>query len=113
MNSKNILQNKVDLYFKYFTKKDLNSLSSLFSDEIYLRDWEIEELGKNNVKKAFINIFNNVDKIEVNFIKNLQIDSRFYCEIEIIIDSSETLKVLDIIDFDKNNLICSIKAFKG
>lgn len=113
MTQENALENKVDLYFTYFSNKNLEQLIKLFADKILLRDWEIEELGKKNVTKAFSNIFNNVDKIEVNCINKSLIGSRAYCEIEIIINSNQILKVVDIIDFDKDNLIYSIKAFKG
>ena len=113
MTQENTLQNKIDLYFAYFSNKNLEPLINLFADDILLRDWEIKELGKNNVKKAFTNIFNNVDKIEVNCINTSIIGLRAYCEIEIIVNSNQILKVVDIIDFDKDNLIYSIKAFKG
>ena len=113
MNKDNNLKKKVDLYFDYFSNKKIEPLISLFSDNILLRDWEIEESGKSDVKKAFENIFNNTEKIKVNSLNNSLIGSRVYCEIDIIINEKELLKVVDIIDFNKDGLIYSIKAFKG
>tara|TARA_Y100000589_G_C27175435_1_gene638511 strand:+ start:722 stop:1063 length:342 start_codon:yes stop_codon:yes gene_type:complete len=113
MIKKNSLKDKLDLYFNYFINKDIDQLISLFSDEIVLRDWEIEEKGINKVKNAFINIFNNLDKINIKYLNISLINLRFYCEIEIIINEDEILKVVDIIDFDDDGLIISIKAFKG
>ena len=64
-------------------------------------------------KKAIKKIFKNVDNIEIIPLNIQIIEYRAYCEIDIIINSNELLKVLDIIDFNENELIISIKAFKG
>ena len=78
-----------------------------------LRDWEINESGIVDVKNALISIFKNVVSIKIKPLNIIYSDYRGYCEIDIIINSSETLKVVDIIDFNEEGLISSIKAFKG
>ena len=50
-------------YFEAFSNKDINTLTNMFSDEIYLRDWEIDTKGKRNVTLATENIFKSVDSI--------------------------------------------------
>ncbi len=113
MNSDDSLRKKVDLYFDYFSHKNLNNLKNLFAENIRLRDWEIDEVGSLNVINAIKNIFQNVDTIEIVPIDVQIYKYKAYCEINIVVNSSEYLKVVDIIDFDENGLITSIKAFKG
>ena len=113
MNLDNSLRKKVDLYFNYFSNKNLNLITTLFAENIKLRDWEIDESGSLNVINAIKNIFQNVDTIEIVPIDVQIYKYKAYCEINIVVNSSEYLKVVDIIDFDENGLITSIKAFKG
>ena len=35
-------------YFKYFQKKDIENLSNIFANTIYLEDWENKIRGKKN-----------------------------------------------------------------
>ena len=113
MNLNDILRNKVNLYFNYFSNKNLNLITNLFAENIRLRDWEIDELGSLNVTNAIKNIFQNVDTIEIVPLDVQIYKFKAYCEINIVINSSENLKVVDIIDFDNKGFITSIKAFKG
>ena len=52
-------------YFEAFSNKDINTLTNMFSDEIYLRDWGNRHKGKRNVTLATENIFKSVDSITV------------------------------------------------
>ena len=113
MNLNDSLRKKVNLYFNYFSNKNLNLITNLFAENIRLRDWEIDELGILNVTNAIKNIFQNVDTIEIMPLDVQIYKFKAYCEINIVINSTEYLKVVDIIDFEENGLITSIKAFKG
>ena len=48
----NVMKNKLiqesKYYFKCFQKKDINNLSNIFSDSVYLEDWENKIKGKKN-----------------------------------------------------------------
>ena len=111
-----MLKNLCEKYFELFSKKDINSLSKLFSNDISLIDWEIKEVGKENVIKANKKIFNSVDSINVipqkiNVNKNVAM-----CMIKIVInqdlDDEDHLKVIDVITFNDSNLITEISAYK-
>lgn len=101
-------------YFNFFSKKDLQGLKNMFSDDITLIDWEILESGIENVTKANENIFNSINTIEVTLLNVYKEDNQnnFSCEIEIIINGNELLKVIDVICFDKNDKINLISAYK-
>ena len=113
MESEKKFIKQINLYFEYFSEKNIEALCNLFTKEVKLRDWEINESGIIDVKNALISIFKNVVSIKIKPLNIIYSDYRGYCEIDIIINSSETLKVVDIIDFNEKGLISSIKAFKG
>ena len=100
-------------YFDCFSNKDLKQLRSFFSNEVYLRDWEIEAKGIEEVMAANKNIFSSVDTIQVNP-NSIYLDKNvIIAELEILINTTEKLMVVDIIKFDSLFKISSIKAFKG
>ena len=100
-------------YFETFSSKDLNKLKLFFNDFIELRDWEIQAKGIDKVIEANRKIFESVDSIKVNPVELNELNNKIFAELSIVINQSETIKVLDIIEFDSNNKISSIKAFKG
>jgi hypothetical protein len=98
------------LYFDLWESKDLDNLEKLFNPNIILRDWTNRWEGKSNVIDANKKIFENEIKLFV-----IRIDICFdtaYCQIEIIVNG-ETLHVMDVIEFDDDNYIKSITAYKG
>ena len=52
-------------YFKTFSEKNIDGLREMFDDNVTLRDWDIDEQGIENVLKANLNIFQNVQNINV------------------------------------------------
>ena len=100
-------------YFKDFSNKNIPSLKAVFADEIILRDWEIEVKGINNVIDANKNIFNNVKSILVEPINLYQDRNTVVGEIKIIINNTEILYVVDVIEFNEENKIKRIFAYKG
>lgn len=100
-------------YFETFSNKDIEGLSKMFSDEVTLVDWDISESGIENVINANKNIFKSVETINVIPLKYYSNDDGSYAvEISILINGTETLDVVDVISFDQNGLINSIKAYK-
>ena len=100
-------------YFEYFSNKDINSLGNLLADDIYLRDWEVESIGINNVLKTIKEIVNKLKSIRVEILNILIVDLTIVCELKITIDYSIILLVVDILEFDKSGKIKSIRAYKG
>ena len=100
-------------YFQKFSQKNINELRKMFDENVTLRDWEVNEAGIENVLKANSNIFQNVNTIKV-IPQNIISENHFIsAELKIIINNQDELKVVDLIEFNKNCKIISIKAFKG
>ena len=100
-------------YFKDFSSKDISSLKMIFANDIILRDWEIEAKGIDAVIKANENIFKNVHTIVVEPQNLYQDGNIVISELNIVINDSEIIYVVDIIEFNKENKIKRIFAYKG
>ena len=111
------LVDKALTYFKTFSNKDSEGLRSMFSDTVYLRDWEILANGIDEVVDANQSIFDSVDTIVATPIRVWDFlsheDNVVVAELEIVVNDEETLLVTDILEFDDNNKIKSVRAYKG
>ena len=110
---KELLKKKSVKYFDDFSKKSLKNLSETFSRNISLEDWENKFKGKKKVLKFNADIFKKFRKINIK-IKNIAIDTKnkiVFCQIKIKLDKVN-LEVIDVLKFDKKNLIDKISAYK-
>ena len=55
-------------YIKFFSKKNINSISLMFSPNVCLRDWNVNLKGLKNVMTEYKNIFDKA-KIRFHFFK--------------------------------------------
>ena len=107
------LKEIVSSYLKCFSEKKISSLKDFFSNDIVLRDWEIEAHGIDEVIEVNKNIFNNVKSIFVEIKSLYQEENIVIGELKIIINQSETLLVVDVFEFNEKKEIKRIFAFKG
>jgi len=101
-------------YLIAFSEKDLSTLESMFSEDVILHDWDILATGKQEVLTFNKHIFDNVGNIIINvdnFSEDRTDSSLMFAQLEVIIDG-ETINVVDVIKFDKNNKITKISAYR-
>jgi hypothetical protein len=108
-----MLKYKAKQYFKLFSDKNIQALSSIFSKKITLRDWKIKSKGLKSVLKANAKIFKNCKSIHVKPLKIFKEKKTIIAELVICINKSKNLLVIDVIEFDKKNKIKSIRAYLG
>jgi hypothetical protein len=100
-------------YFNAFENKDLSSIRELLDINVELRDWDIEATGIESVIAATNNIFNSVECISLEMI-NIFHDRNFVIgEMKITINKANSIRVVDIIEFNSLCKICTIRAYKG
>ncbi len=109
---KNIIEELTIEYFSAFQNKDSSSLKEMFSKDVSLRDWEISATGLKEVLEANQGIFDSVDKLEVEIEKLHVCGSSCIAQIKILAND-DTILVADFIEFDKENKIKSVTAYKG
>ncbi len=100
-------------YFDFFSNQEIESLKLMFDRNIKLRDWEIDAEGIDDVIKANLNIFNSVESIKVKPLLIVEEDGRVFAELDIVINGIDSIKVVDIIEYNDNSKIINIRAFKG
>tara|TARA_Y100000034_G_C6853671_1_gene387588 strand:- start:269 stop:601 length:333 start_codon:yes stop_codon:yes gene_type:complete len=102
-----------ETYFKIFSNKDSEGLRNMFSENVYLRDWEILANGIDEVVDANQSIFDSVDTIVVTPIRIISNGIDYVsAELEIVVNDEETLLVTDILEFDDDK-INSVRAYRG
>ncbi|NDD11722.1 MAG: nuclear transport factor 2 family protein [Betaproteobacteria bacterium] len=100
-------------YFDAFSEKDLARIEGMFSEDVALKDWEIEATGKAAVLEANQNIFRSVKTIAVHPRQLIHEKDIIAATLEITIDGDSVINVVDIISFNENHQIRSIRAYKG
>lgn len=100
-------------YFRAFAEKDINSLRMMLAPAVSLRDWDIYVEGLEAVITANLSIFNAVKTITVTPVNVFLDGNTVVAELNIEIDGTAPLKVLDILVFDHDGKICAIRAYKG
>ena len=100
-------------YFHAFSSRDLNQVMSFFSEEANLRDWEVSANSLIELRSVNRRIFEGATSIVVEPLTVVCNENIVIAEIDILIDSAITLRVVDILEFDCNKKIIAIRAFKG
>ena len=106
MNLNELLQE----YFTAFSNKDINTLITLFADDIVLIDWNTTAYKKEDVLSVFVEIFKTFKNIKVEINDILINSSKASVQLCLVLDDLK-LKVVDIIYF-KDSKICKIDAYK-
>ena len=105
-------------YFLAFERKDLDTLSDMFHQDVCLKDWNILAHGKKSVLDANAEIFKAFDKIIV-LVENLYVSGMTaIAELTILADDETPLPVVDVITFHPEleggrPKIQSIVAYRG
>lgn len=100
-------------YFEAFSKADIMRLRSLFADDVCLRDWNIDVLGIEYVINENSKIFTTLKGISVEVINLYEDAKTVVAELVISANGVSAIKVVDILNFNEEHKIVSIRAYKG
>ena len=118
------------IYFDAFCKKDIKTLSRLYTDDIVLNEWnENIFTGKEDVLQANRDLFSAFNTIDIKVIRSVEhtipniegstAHKVIYAEIEVYLDDMPVVKVIDVIHFRRAvepgsySLISRIDAYRG
>jgi ketosteroid isomerase-like protein len=100
-------------YFEAFSNKDLDTLTELYSEDVTLADWEpLFFDGKEQVLDANKTLFESVESVNIVVKRIGSNDKNVFAEIDILINCNTQLFVVDILEFDQDQKIKSIRAYK-
>lgn len=85
----------------------------MLSSNICLRDWNVNLKGLKNVMTEYKNIFDKAKIIKIEIVKMYQDKKTVIIELLISINNSKAKYVIDLIEFNKEKKIKSIRAYLG
>ena len=100
-------------YFYLFSSKNLDAIAKMFAPGCRLRDWENAAVGKDDVVAVYEKIFNSVDSITATPGALYEDGDNIIAELLITINGAEQIFVTDIITFNDDGKIISVRAYKG
>lgn len=100
------------IYFRIFSQKNVDALYELYANNVTLHDWNINLSGIEEVINANKNFFDSVNTIHVNVLNIADNSNTVFAQLEIIINNSEIINVVDVIEFDTISKIRKIMAYK-
>ena len=100
-------------YLQKYASKDIEGVAVLFSDSIILRDWKIRVEGKQLALEETRKNFDAVSALDIVILETYENKNTVAAELKITIDNSEELFVVDVITFNDDGKITSIRAYLG
>ena len=111
----NILRSqRVEDYLDFFESKNLEGVEEVLAPGCTLTDWNVDRIqGKTAVVRCFEEIFDSVNDIEVEILHiHEDLGGILICEMNLTLDGL-TIPVADIFEFDEDNLIRNLRAYRG
>lgn len=102
----------VALYFQSFCRRDCASLEVLLSDTVRLSDWMVVIIGRDNLLAHNQKFFDSVKTLRIDVERIALGHECVIAEIRVIIDNKIIANVVDVFDFDSDNRIRQIRAYK-
>lgn len=100
-------------YLRHYSHRDLERASAMFSDAVSLRDWSISVDGKAAAIAETSRNFESCQSIEIQALGIYEGGDTVAGELRIVVDGTIELHVVDVISFDSNGKIKSIRAYLG
>ena len=85
----------------------------MFADDIALRDWKISVSGKDAAIAETDKNVESADSIEIEILSTYESEDTVAGELKITVDKSEVLHVVDVVSYDGEGKIKSIRAYLG
>ena len=100
-------------YLKMYEAKDLDSVAALFAKDIVLRDWKIRVVGKEKALEETKKNFEEAHALTIDVLDTYENKNTVAAELKIVVNATEELYVVDVISFNDQGLITSIRAYLG
>ena len=102
-----------EAYVSAFNGRDLERLATLFTETVSLRDWSLDVHGREAVLQANRDMFAATESIEASILKSVVEDRTVVLELVIVVNRTERLAVVDVLEFDASGRLLAIRAYKS
>ena len=100
-------------YMTAYATKDLAAVSRLLAEAVVLQDWNLRVEGRAAVLLATARNFEAASSIEIQVRAAVSQDRAVAAELDIVVDRSVKLQVVDVLRFNPEGKIVAIRAYKG
>lgn len=107
------LKDQFTAYLKHYSDKNIVKISDMFANDITLRDWKISVSGKATVIAETQKNFYSAKTIEIEILHIYEVKQTVIGELRIVVNETEVLYVVDVVAFNTNNQIKSVRAYLG
>jgi hypothetical protein len=85
----------------------------MFSRDVVLRDWNLEVSGTEVALAEFAKNFEEADSLSIQVSRIFESEQGVAAEIEIVVNGSQKLRVIDVFTFNEAMEITSVISYKG
>ena len=107
------LESLFSTYLDAYASKNEQAIANMFAENITLRDWQIAVSGKVAALKETRQNFQAAESIAIKILSMYTAKNSIAGELEITVNGTEVLYVVDVLTFDAHNKIASIRAYLG
>ena len=99
-------------YFSLYSNKDLAGIKKLFKNDVTLKDWDGEWNGIDKVINQNRIVFESIQNLKIEVEEISCLSNKVFAKIIVHANGVE-IPVVDIIEFDKQEKIAKITAYRG
>lgn len=100
-------------YLRHYESKHLEQISEMFAEDVTLRDWKFCVRGKPAAPAETKTNFEAARSIQIHPLYLYESQNAVAAELTILVDGSDELFVVDVVDFDSDGKITATRAFLG
>ena len=100
-------------YLKHYSDKNLVKIADMFADNVTLRDWTISVVGKEAALAETQKNFNAASRVDIEVLHIYETANGVAGELRIIVNETDVLYVVDVVTFNLDGKIESIRAYIG
>ena len=100
-------------YLRQYAARDLEAVTAMFAEDIHLRDWNISIHGREAAALATARNFAEAQSITIRPLALYENANTVAGELHIVVDGAIDLFVVDVITFNMQGQISSIRAYQG
>lgn len=96
-----------------YAAKDLDTIMSSITEDVLLRDWNLEVRGAQAFRAETQRNFDDARALEVDIVQLHATPSSVAAEVLITVDGSIRLRVVDVFDVDAQGRVTAVRSYKG
>jgi len=100
-------------FLQAYADKDLGTIATLISDDVLLRDWNLERRGRAAFLAETQTNFDNAASIAIAIERLHATAHSVAAEALITVDGSVRLRVVDVFDIGSDGRVDALRSYKG